>query len=476
MNFESLFFNVTGFIHWSTEAQNLFRETHVQFPKIVLVALKTQEITDFGARARVQMFEDVNELLNWAHDQQKIAVNFEMVHEPRIPSCPSFTMIRMNAVSEEVRFRAIDELKYLSLDPSELADLARRQNLIVSNSKDFLELLRQVSQAEDENFVVDPLTKIDDLALGRWAELAKLHFNRAATLNEAGVVVVTPSFNQGAYIEQTILSVLNQSYSNLKYFVIDGGSTDQTLEIVKKYQDRLTLISEKDSGYPEAVNKVLGRAQGKYMIWMASDDLFFSRHSLGRLVTAAEQQKADIVYGDSFYVDENSKIIGSYRTADFSGQALREWCMICQPASLFRFDQFQKAGGLDQSLRCIADYDLWLKFSDMGCEFFRIGGAIACYRLHGESLTIRQKKTSYVEIFDLQTKKYKNVGRNWVVGAFKEVLLMQKMNLVWKSSGDQARTPNFISLPFNRRRLGKIFEKYFAGSLLVQKMIRWSMR
>ena len=128
------------------------------------------------------------------------------------------------------------------------------------------------------------------------------------------VTVVTPSFNQGRFIRETIESVLSQDYPNLEYMVIDGGSTDDTLSILKSYQDRFAWVSEPDRGQAHAINKGWRCAKGEILAWLNSDDIY----QPGAIRTAVEyfihNQQVGMVYGEAYHVDESGQPIDRYPT------------------------------------------------------------------------------------------------------------------------------------------------------------------
>ena len=133
------------------------------------------------------------------------------------------------------------------------------------------------------------------------------------------ISVVTPSFNQGQYIEATIRSVLEQDYPNLEYIIIDGGSTDGTVEIIEKYSEHLAYwVSEPDEGQTDALIKGFDRASGDILCWLCSDDLFESRtlHEVAEIFT--EHPDWQVVYGDSFWIDADSRPIRFKKEIDFN--------------------------------------------------------------------------------------------------------------------------------------------------------------
>lgn len=204
------------------------------------------------------------------------------------------------------------------------------------------------------------------------------------------VSVITPSFNQGEYIEATIQSVLSQDYPNLEYIVIDGGSTDQTTEILRKYSDLLNYwVSERDSGQSEAINKGLRRATGEFVAWLCSDDLYTPgalKAAVGHLLREPE---ACLVHGRTILFGNGRKDIE--KGADEPELALRYFSVIPfpQPSSLFRRSMVEAVGLLDERLHYGMDYDLVarlaLHYPIVSCQ-----EVLSKYRLHSSSKTISQ--------------------------------------------------------------------------------------
>src|SRR5437016_2863998 len=175
------------------------------------------------------------------------------------------------------------------------------------------------------------------------------------------VSVVTPSFNQEEYIEATIRSVLGQDYPAIEYIVVDGGSGDSTIEILKRYQGKLTWTSEKDAGQADAINKGFARARGEIVAWLNSDDTY----EPGAISAAVGYLRAHpdvaMVYGEANFIDAAGKFIGRCaHVEEFdAGRLVNYSDFIVQPASFFRRSALEAVGGLDPSLHYAMDYDLW---------------------------------------------------------------------------------------------------------------------
>ncbi len=182
------------------------------------------------------------------------------------------------------------------------------------------------------------------------------------------VSVITPSFNQGRFIEETIQSVLSQDYPNIEYLVIDGGSTDNTLEILRKYDDKLTWVSEPDKGQTDAINKGFKRARGEIICWLNSDDTY----EPGAISKAVEYFLAHpdvmLVYGEGNEIDETGGLIQRFpATQEFDLWALIYiWDYILQPTTFFRKEIFDVIDLPDENLHWCMDWDLWIR---IGCRF-----------------------------------------------------------------------------------------------------------
>jgi glycosyltransferase involved in cell wall biosynthesis len=199
------------------------------------------------------------------------------------------------------------------------------------------------------------------------------------------VSIVTPSFNQVSFLEETIRSVLEQDYSNLEYIIIDGGSTDGSLEIMQKYAGRLAgWVSEPDRGQTDAINKGFARARGDILAWLNSDDRY-RPGAVGEAVTfLKEHPQVGMVYGDANLVDETGNVMGKFPAAQTDYHRLRRgYVHIPQQSAFFRADLWRKVGPLDTSFYFAMDYDLWVRLAKYAPLVY-YPRLWADFRLHGE--------------------------------------------------------------------------------------------
>jgi glycosyltransferase involved in cell wall biosynthesis len=178
------------------------------------------------------------------------------------------------------------------------------------------------------------------------------------------VSIITPSYNQAIFLEQTILSVLKQEYEPIEYLIVDGGSTDGSLDIIKRYKDHLTWwVSEPDAGQAEAINKGLKRAEGEIVAWLNSDDLYMPS-AVSRAVAVLQQnQKLGMVFGDALSIDSTGKPINKITFGDWGLRELVRFRIICQPTVFMRRTVLEKAGYLDTTYHFMLDHHLWIRIA-----------------------------------------------------------------------------------------------------------------
>ena len=229
------------------------------------------------------------------------------------------------------------------------------------------------------------------------------------------ITIVTPSLNQGRFIRRTIESVLCQDGVAIEYLLFDGGSTDETLEILRQYGGRFSWVSEKDRGQAAAVNKGWRRARGKYLGWLNSDDIYLPG-ALAQAVAFLEARPgAAAVYGEGYHIAEDDRKIERYPTEPFDRKRLGQTCFICQPTVFLRRSVVEEVGYLDESLHYAMDYDLWFRIARR-YEMFYIKSDWACTRFYPGSKTLGYRLQAHREILKVVQRHTGAVPPSWVYG------------------------------------------------------------
>jgi len=210
------------------------------------------------------------------------------------------------------------------------------------------------------------------------------------------ITIITPSFNQSQFLEQTIDSVLSQNYTNLEYIIIDGGSSDNSIDIIKKYEKYLTYwISEPDKGQSDAINKGLKIAKGDIVNWLNSDD-YYEKDTFEIISERFQDPAVNVICGKSRLFNEKWTAGNSPGTDWYQGNLEKTigWARIDQPETFFRKSAFDKIGYLNTSLHYLMDREWWVRY----LLFFGLDGIVNTdetlvnFRLHGTSKTVSQKR------------------------------------------------------------------------------------
>ncbi|MGO4706746.1 glycosyltransferase [Microvirga sp. 2MCAF38] len=309
----------------------------------------------------------------------------------------------------------------LLCDPTSTAEIAARMSKIASNPARAQELIEKGRK------------RIGLYTWERAAQNLKQAFERVAVRqadDKAGstavarkpldtsikVSIVTPSYNQGRFLKRTIESVLNQTYPNIELIVMDGGSKDESVEILKSYGDRFQWVSEKDKGQTDAINKGLKRATGRILAYLNSDDTLEldAVETIVRYFT--ENPDVDLVYGDAHYIDVDDNVTGRYLTAAYSFDRLVQDCCVCQPATFWRSSVVEKFGLFDDTLDYTMDYDYWLRVGRGGGTIRHLPVVLASSRLYPETKTMSARGLIYREIFMISQKHAGRVSKSYVQG------------------------------------------------------------
>jgi len=227
------------------------------------------------------------------------------------------------------------------------------------------------------------------------------------------VSIITPSFNQAKYLEQTLRSVLDQDYARVEYIVIDGASMDGSVDVIKKYDGRGVVstpnnlessnnrenlnnrgemtspllaywISEKDSGQAEAINKGLARATGEIIAWLNSDDYYLPGAISAAVKVFEENQEVVMIYGDMLAVDADGQTINTLKYKQLTLEDLLCFQIIGQPSVFFKRDVYEKIGGLDTNFHFLLDHQYWIRIAQRG-KILHVNQTWAAARYHAEA-------------------------------------------------------------------------------------------
>jgi len=225
------------------------------------------------------------------------------------------------------------------------------------------------------------------------------------------VSIVTPSFNQAPYLEDTIRSVLEQDYPELEYTIVDGGSTDGSVDIIRRYADRLSWwVSEPDKGQTDALNKGFARAKGEILAWLNSDDTYQPGAVSEAAAFLRSRPEVGLVYGEANFIDENGHVIGRFPAAQTNYRRLRRgYVHIPQQAAFFRAELWRKVAPLDPSFYFAMDYDLWVRLAALAPIQY-VPRTWANFRLHTQGKTIAADERCWPEMLRVHYRD----GGSWL--------------------------------------------------------------
>lgn len=229
------------------------------------------------------------------------------------------------------------------------------------------------------------------------------------------ISVVTPSFNQGAYLKQAIVSVLQQNKASFDYFIVDGKSSDSSLDVIRQYSNVVNWISEKDSGPAEAINKGFSLSSGNILYWLNADDIIFEGVFEKVIHFFDEYHDIDVIYGDAVYLDEFGNKIGMYPTEAWNWSRMKQTCIISQPAAFFRRKIFDQLGPLNITTR-IMDYDFWLRLGVNEVKFLHVPELFAGMRRHNQAFSINQRLELHRQANEVTRTLLGYTPGTWLIG------------------------------------------------------------
>lgn len=260
-----------------------------------------------------------------------------------------------------------------------------------------------------------------------WSQIQPLNSHPFSITDWPRISIITPSFNQGQFIEETIRSVLLQGYPNLEYIIIDGGSTDGSVDIIKKYEPWLSYwVSESDRGQSHAINKGFEKAAGDWIAWLNADDIYL-QHTFFKIAATIAQSVDPLVWivGTTVFTDPDLHEIGRFEPSLYTAVGRdtnydpmgwidfvctkRSGIALPQPSSFWQRSAVIQAGGIDESLRYAMDHELYGRLAYQGFRPLLLEEPLACFRTHPE-----QKTTNFPAAF---WKEELKIVYNWVTRA-----------------------------------------------------------
>lgn len=216
------------------------------------------------------------------------------------------------------------------------------------------------------------------------------------------ITIVTPSFNQGNFIRETIESIINQNYPNLEYFILDGGSTDNSVDIIREYEDRIDWwVSEKDDGQTDAINKGFKKASGELLCWVNSDDILLPGCLQEIAKYYSKKNKPDLIHANWVYINQDgivTRLIRVPRQTRFF--MYRGVWSIPQPAAFYKASLLKKIDYLDPQYQVGMDLDIWMRTMKAGARVAHLTKYLGAFRWHQNSknsFLVRNQKHYYEE-------------------------------------------------------------------------------
>jgi glycosyltransferase involved in cell wall biosynthesis len=277
------------------------------------------------------------------------------------------------------------------------------------------------------------------------------------------VSVVTPSFNQGGFIERSLRSVLCQDYPAVEYLVVDGLSSDATATVLERYRDAFdVLIRERDAGLADALHKGFARANGSILAYLNADDCYIGPAVLSRVVAYFERHPdVEVLFGRRVVVDEAGYFVSRWPYVPFAGETLRHVDFIPQECCFWRRSVWERAGGaIDRNLRFAVDYDLWLRFLACAGRFLAVNEPFGLFREHrGQKSQSRWREEGWPEVCQLQQRYGVAADEADLTVAFDRHVfgtgLRRRLRRAWHALGDRRARQMAGGQPLDRWALGR---------------------
>lgn len=258
------------------------------------------------------------------------------------------------------------------------------------------------------------------------------------------VSVVIPSYNHGHFLRATLDSVLSQDQPELEVLVFDGGSTDDTLSVLKSYGDRIQFVSRKDRGQSDAINRGLQKATGEVVAYLNSDDIYFP-DALSRVIHYFETYPdCAVLYGDAWHLFEDGSIMEAYYTERWSYARLFEVCYLCQPAVFWRREVMEHFGLFDRTLQYAMDYDYWLRIGRHRDFHYLEGAYLAGSRLHHDTKTLKHRVKAHHEILQVVMRHATEPPYRWLMHLASVIVEAQYGEETTSSVAPRERRAHFV--------------------------------
>lgn len=277
------------------------------------------------------------------------------------------------------------------------------------------------------------------------------------------ISIITPSFNQGKFIERTIKSVLNQKYPNFEYIVIDGGSTDETISILKKYEDKLTWISEPDNGQTSAINKGLRMSTGDIFSYLNSDDTYESNTLKVVSKFFADHPNSSFIYGEGRLIDSNDVEIGFYNSKAADYQSLASCCPISQPTTFMKRLVYEEIGEFNENYQFTMDYEYWIRVSKKFKLHYLKKVILANARIHDNAKTSAFTSKLHLDAIKATKLFYGEVHPDWINNYIHSHFSRKESNVLYYPS--MIVGSFFLTMYWNKK---------FPNSTQQQQYINWA--
>jgi len=328
-------------------------------------------------------------------------------------ACSNTTALPEVSAGASLTFDPVNEQQITSAIVSLACDEKLRIKLVEAGFR------RAAEFTNHERMANEYWTLFEDALSLSQRESAWVHWNKqnersATKVSDLKVSIVTPSFNQGQFLERTLLSVQRQQGADVEHIVFDGGSTDNSVEVLQHFSPSVTWVSEQDKGQADAVNKGIRAAKGDIIGWLNSDDIYYPDAISHVLSFFEAHPDVDVVYGMADHIDVYDRPFESYPTEPWDFKRLHETCFICQPALFLRRRVVEQYGMLDDSLHYCMDYEYWLRLGKAGVRFGYIEKKLAGSRLYAENKTLGSRVNVHREINDMFKYRFGRVPKRWL--------------------------------------------------------------